>query len=77
MSALFSSLKEPISTSQRYELVPDLSDHGKMDAVVGPVFGSPVLSGETQANLVKALRVRIDNGDEAPKLIDLMTVDAL
>jgi len=33
-SVLFSSFKEAISTSQRYELVPDLSDHGKMDAVL-------------------------------------------
>lgn len=33
-SVLFSSFTEAISTSQRYELVPDLSDNGKMDAVV-------------------------------------------
>jgi hypothetical protein len=30
---LLSSFKEAISTSQRYELVPNLSDNGKMDTV--------------------------------------------
>jgi len=33
-SALLSSFKDAISTSQRYELVPNLSDNGKMDAVI-------------------------------------------
>jgi hypothetical protein len=33
-SVLFSSFKDAISTSQRYELVPDLSNNGKMDAVL-------------------------------------------
>lgn len=33
-SVLFSSFKEAISTSQRYEVVADLSDSGKMDAVL-------------------------------------------
>jgi hypothetical protein len=31
---LFSSFKEAIPASQRYELVPDLSDHGKWDTVL-------------------------------------------
>jgi hypothetical protein len=33
-SVLFSSFKEAISTSQRHELVRDLSDNGKMDTVL-------------------------------------------
>ncbi|MGB7642318.1 MAG: hypothetical protein WBL82_13620, partial [Terriglobales bacterium] len=33
-SVLFSSFKEAISTSQRHELVRDLSDNGKMDMVL-------------------------------------------
>ena len=33
-SVLFSSFKEAISSSQRHELVRDLSDNGKMDTVV-------------------------------------------
>jgi Sel1 repeat len=33
-SVLFSSFKDAISTSQRHELVQNLSDNGKMDAVV-------------------------------------------
>ena len=33
-SVLFSSFKDAISTSQRYELVPNLSDNGKMDTVL-------------------------------------------
>lgn len=33
-SVLLSSFKDALSTSQRYELVPNLSDNGKMDAVV-------------------------------------------
>ena len=33
-SVLFSSFKEAISTSQRHELVQDLSDNGKMDTVL-------------------------------------------
>lgn len=32
-SGLFASFKEAIQTSKRYELVPDLSDNGKMDVV--------------------------------------------
>jgi hypothetical protein len=31
---LFSSFKDAISTSQRHELIRDLSDNGKMDTVV-------------------------------------------
>lgn len=33
-SVLLSSFKDALSTSQRYELVPNLSDNGKMDAVL-------------------------------------------
>jgi hypothetical protein len=33
-SVLLSSFKDAISTSQRYVLVPNLSDNGKMDAVL-------------------------------------------
>lgn len=33
-SVLFSSFKEAISTSQRHELIRDLSDNGKMDTVL-------------------------------------------
>jgi len=33
-SVVFSSFKEAISTSQRHELVRDLSDNGKMDVVI-------------------------------------------
>lgn len=33
-SALLSSFQYAISNSQRYEIVPDLSDNGKMDAVL-------------------------------------------
>jgi len=33
-SVLLSSFKDAISTSQRYELVPNLSDNGKMDTVL-------------------------------------------
>jgi hypothetical protein len=37
-STLFSSFKEAIKSSKKYEVVPDLSDKGKMDVVLNIVM---------------------------------------